>query len=417
MLKNCTDKLNNSSFVDGSSNVAEVGLSKEEKAILIATYSIVLLVALIGNVLIILVFSKYKPLRKSINYFVVNMAVSDLFTPLIIMPFTIAQTLSSGPFLSRLQPKVANIICKLCYFLADISVLVSIQSLMLISVDRLITVVFPLKIKLISRKVRLVCILVSWIVAIATHAHYLHILCVCSNGYCCFKANWTTEVNIKYVAAMFIVFYLVPVCLLTIIYSTIAWTLKRRQNERRKMSESKRSRDPASNRQIVRLPIAILAAFIVCIGPLFVCAFIIIFKFHGELPPEIGAKIPQVIVFIIRKMLLHSWGALNPCICFAFSENYRTGFKHLVFGRRRAGRTAFPQLVSIMNMTLVSRRTKRSSSSDHVSMKSVTKAQQERLKRVGAEKEQGQKQKNTTEKQKEKPMIEEINREVNASLL
>ena len=412
MSKNCgTDKLNNLSFVNGSSKVAL------EKAILIPIYYIVLLVALIGNVLIILVFSKYKPLRKSINYFVVNMAVSDLFTPLTIMPFIIAQTLSSDRFLSRLEPKVANVICKLCYFLANVSVLVSIQSLILISVDRLIAVVFPLKIKLISWKVRLVCILVSWIVAIATHAHYLHLLHVSSYGYCCFKANWTTETNNKYKTAMFIVFYLVPVCLLTIIYSTIAWTLKRRQNERRKMFECKRSRDPASNRQIVRLPIAILAAFIVCIGPLFVCSFIIIFKFHGELPPEIGAKIPQVIVFIIRKMLLHSWGALNPCICFAFSENYRTGFKHLVFGRRRAGKTAFPQLVSIENMTLVSRRTKRSSSSDHVSMKSVTEAQEERLKRVGAEKEQGQKQKNTTKKQKEKPMIEEINREENASLL
>ena len=408
MSKNCgTDKLNNF-----------VGLTKEEKAILIATYSIVLLVALIGNVLIILVFSKYKPLRKSINYFVVNMAVSDLFTPLTIMPFIIAKTLSSDRFLSRLeQPKVANIICKLSYFLADVSVLVSIQSLMLISVDRLIAVVFPLKVKLISWKVRLVCILVSWIVAIATHAHYLHIRHFSSYGYCSFRANWTTETNNKYKTAMFIVFYLVPVCLLTIIYSTIAWTLKRRQNERRKMFECKRSRDPASNRQIVRLSIAILAAFIVCIGPLFVCSFIIIFKFHGDLPPEIGAKIPHVIVFIIKTMLVHSWGALNPCICFAFSENYRTGFKHLVFGRRRAGRTAFPQLVSIMNMTLVRRRTKRSSSSDHVSMKSITEGQQERLKHVGAEKEQGQIQKNTTEKQKEKPMIEDINSEENASLL
>ncbi|XP_068703782.1 neuropeptide FF receptor 1-like [Montipora foliosa] len=378
MLKNCgTDKLNNLSFVNGSSNVAGVGLTKEEKAILIATYYIVLIVALIGNVLIILVFSKYKPLRTSINYFVVNMAVSDLFTPLTIMPFTIAQTLSSGPFPSRLQPEFANIICKLCYFLADVSVLVSIQSLMLISVDRLIAVVFPLKIKLISRKVRLVCILVSWIVAIAAHGHYLHILRVSSYGYCCFKANWTTETNNTYKTAMFIVFYLVPVCLLTIIYSTIAWTLKRRQNERRNMSECKRSRGPANNRQVVRLSIAILAAFTVCIGPLFVCAFIIIFKFHGELPSAIGDKIPQVIVFIIRKLLLHSWGALNPCICFAFSENYRTGFKHLVFGRRRVGRTAFPQLVSIMNMTFFRRRTKRSSSFDHVSMKSIIEAQQE----------------------------------------
>ncbi|XP_068718279.1 neuropeptide FF receptor 1-like [Montipora capricornis] len=343
MFENSTVTLNNSSFVNGFCNVAVVELTKKEKAILIATYSIMLLVTLIGNVLIILVFSKYKPLRKSINYFVVNMAVSDLFTPLTIMPYTIAGTLSSGPFLSRLQPELANIICKLCHFLPDVSVLVSIQSLMLISVDRLIAVVFPLKIKLISWKVRLVCILASWIVAITTHAHYLHILHVSSNGYCCLKANWTTEVKYKYEAAMLIVFYLVPVCLLTIIYSTIAWTLKRRQNERRKMSECKRSRDPANNRQIVRLSIAILAAFIVCLGPFIVYAFIIILKFHGELDPEIGAKIPEVIVFIISKMLLHSWGALNPCICFAFSENYRTGFKHLVIGRRRAGRTAFPQ--------------------------------------------------------------------------
>ncbi|XP_068703780.1 neuropeptide Y receptor type 1-like [Montipora foliosa] len=305
------------------------------------------------------------------------MAVSDLFTPLTIMPYTIAETLSSGPFLSRLQPELANIICKLCEFLANVSVLVSIQSLMLISVNSLIVVLFPLKIKPISWKARLVCILVSWIVAIAAHAHYLEILHVSSYGYCCFKANWTTETKNKYNTAMFIVFYLVPVCLLTIIYSTIAWTLKRRQNERTNMSESNRSRDPASNRKIVRLSIAILAAFIVCIGPLFVCSFIIIFKFHGELPPEIGAKIPQVIVFIITKLLLHSWGALNPCICFAFSEKYRTGFKHLVIGRRRAGRTVFPQVVSIDNMTFFSRRTIRSSSSDHVSMKSITEAQQE----------------------------------------
>ena len=87
MFENSTDTLDNSSFVSGSSNVVVLELTKEDKAILIATYSIVLLVALIGNVLIILVFSKYKPLRKSINYFVVNMAVSDLFTPLTIMPF------------------------------------------------------------------------------------------------------------------------------------------------------------------------------------------------------------------------------------------------------------------------------------------------------------------------------------------
>ena len=381
-----------------------------------ATYSIILLVALIGNVLIISVFSKYKPLRKSMNYFVVNMAVSDLFTPLTIMPFIIAQTLSSRPFLSesRLHPELANIFCKLCYFLPNVSVLVSIQSLMLISVDRLIAVVFPLKIKLATRQARLVCILVSWIVAIGVHAHYLHIFRVSPNGYSCinFKADWTAETHYKYLVAMFIVFYLVPLCLLTIIYSTIAWTLKRRQNQRRRMSKwiSKRSLDLTRNRQILRLSVAILAAFIVCIGPLFVFSFIIIFKFHGKPPTEFEAKIPSVILFIIKKMLVHSWGALNPCICFAFSENYRTGFKHLVFGRRRASRNSL-STISCINVTLVRRRTKRSSNSDHVMISMKTVAERQRLKHVGARtEEQGQKQDNGNK-------VEEITREENVSLL
>ena len=51
-------------------------------------YFTILLVSLVGNILVSLVVWKNKPwkLHKSINYFVFNMAVSDLFTPLTIMP-------------------------------------------------------------------------------------------------------------------------------------------------------------------------------------------------------------------------------------------------------------------------------------------------------------------------------------------
>ena len=129
-------------------------MSQKEIAILMPIYSISLLAALIGNFLIIVVFYMYKPIQKTINYFVVNMAISDLFTPLTIMPFKIAESLSNGTFLSQLPSSLSEVLCKLCFFLADTSILVSIISLMLISVDRLIAVVFPLQIKLISRKVR-----------------------------------------------------------------------------------------------------------------------------------------------------------------------------------------------------------------------------------------------------------------------
>ena len=172
------------------------GTSKKEIAILMPIYSISLLAALIGNFLIIVVFYMYKPIKKNMNYFVVNMAISDLFTPLtIIMPFKIAETLSNGTFLSQLLSSLSEVLCKLCFFLADTSILVSIISLLLISVDRLIAVVFPLQIKLISRKVRFICILMSWVVAISIHTPYLAIFAF-KGG--CFK-EWDVETNNRYI--------------------------------------------------------------------------------------------------------------------------------------------------------------------------------------------------------------------------
>ena len=165
---------NSSNQTSKTVTAGSTGMSKEEKAILMPFYCICLLVAPIGNVLIIVVFFKYKPIRKSINFFVLNMASSDLFTPLTIMPFNIGTTLSNGPgFLNRLSSPLAGVVCKPYFFLADTSIVVSIVSLLIISLDRLIAVVFPLQIKLISMKVRFICILMSWVLAFSVNGLYL----------------------------------------------------------------------------------------------------------------------------------------------------------------------------------------------------------------------------------------------------
>ena len=306
-------------------------MSGEVKAILMPFYFISLLVVLIGNVLIIVVFFKHEPIRKSVNYFVLNMAISDLFTPLTIMPFIIAKTLSNGTFLNQLTPSRAGVVCKLCYFIVDTSIAVSILSLLMISLDRLIAVVFPLQIKLISRKVRFISILMSWVVALSSHIPYLFIFTF--KGDC--TKSWSKETDNRYAVATFTTFFLVPVCCLAIIYGAIAVTLKVRQQKRKNMAASEKSLDRTGNRRVMGLSVATLAAFIIAIGPLFLLQCIKRFIFHGELPPEIK-KYPAI-VFFIEKLLVHSWGAVNPCMCFAFSQNYRTGLKHVFFRRSRAG--------------------------------------------------------------------------------
>ena len=382
---------NSSNETSTNATAGSPGMSKEEKAILMPIYFINLLVALIGNVLIIVVFYKYKPIRKSINYFVLNMAISDLFTPLTIMPYYIASILSNDTFLSQLPLPLAKVICKLCFFLADTSVIVSIISLLIISLDRLIAVVFPFQIGLISRKVRFICMLVSWVVAISVHGPYLYMFDF--KGVC--YLDWDEESTSEYSAAIFIAFFLIPVCLLTVIYGTIAVTLKRRQRKVKKMSECKRSHDHRSNGRIIGLSVAILAGFIISIGPLVVCHLIrIILKLKA--PP--GFEKYPALQFIINRLLFHSWCAFNPCMCFAFSENYRSGIKHIFFGRSRAGS---PSLSATTKTTLPRKRTG-SSSSDHFSMEAVEGSGNEWLKRKGVENNRGQEQEKSNDKQEQK---------------
>ena len=369
------------------------GMSKEEKAILMPFYCISLLVALIGNVLIIVVFYKYKPIRKSINYFVLNMAISDLFTPLTIMPFFIATTLSNGPgFLNQLPLPLAKVVCKLCYFFADTSIVVSIISLLMISLDRLIAVVFPLQVKLISLKVRFICILMTWVVAFSVNSLYLHLLSF--EGHC--YLDWDPESRNNYSVAVLIVFFFIPTCLLTLIYGSIAVTLKRRERQRKNMSKSKRSCDHSSNRKIIGLSVAILAGFIIFIGPFVVWNLIMIILKRATLP---GSEKYPALEFTINIFLSHSWGTINPCMCFAFSENYRTGLKHVFFGGSSPGSLS---LSPNTKLTSSRKRRFRSSSSDHLNVEVVKGNGNEWFKLAGEKKDRSQEQENGNGKQEQK---------------
>ena len=297
-------------------------------------YFVILLVSLLGNSLIILVFLKTKQLRKSINYFVFNMAMSDLFTPLTIMLVRIVELISgSGAFMVHSPLMLGNILCKLCYFLPDVSLHVSVESLLLISLDRFVAVVFPLKAKLISSKTRFICILFTWIIVIAVHAPYFYTFRLFPDGseyYC--QYNWgpafdNDETSNRYVAATFLAIIVVPIGILIIVYGAIVITLKRSHSQRKKMSVSARSHGYQNNMQIIGLSVAIVTAFIFCMVPYLVFMFCTIFVWNWEDPPICAF---QTVIPFVAQFLVHSWSAVNPCICFIFSKNYCRSLKHIL---------------------------------------------------------------------------------------
>ena len=59
-------------------------------------YIFIFMVSFFGNIFLLVVIYKNKQLRRSINYFVFNMAVSDLLNPLTVMTVKIVEIISGS---------------------------------------------------------------------------------------------------------------------------------------------------------------------------------------------------------------------------------------------------------------------------------------------------------------------------------
>ena len=108
---------------------------------------LIFIVALARNIVIGIIVYKTKTMRKPINFFIVNMSMSDLLFPIVVIP-SVIQKLYTDSWL--VGGPLGQVSCKLVPFLRYVSSVVSVQSLILIAVDRFGAVVFPLRPPLIS---------------------------------------------------------------------------------------------------------------------------------------------------------------------------------------------------------------------------------------------------------------------------
>ena len=134
------------------------------------TCCLIFIVSLVANSLIVMIVYKTPNLRKPINYFIANMASSDLLFPIFMIPWNLSD-LHTNSFL--IGGKLGQALCKLFPFFGNVSFAVSIQNLILIAVDRFGAVVFPLRSPLIRSKLCPFFILATWIVAAAVSSPFL----------------------------------------------------------------------------------------------------------------------------------------------------------------------------------------------------------------------------------------------------
>ena len=223
-----------------------------------AAFFPVFLVSLVGNILIGKIVYKKKSLKKPVNFFIVNMAMSDLVYPISMLPRDVALLFISSSWL--VSGPLGQALCKLVSFSIEVSTVVSSQSLVLIAVDRFGTVVFPLRSPLISLNKCRFFILATWIIAMVVRCPILFFFKVLEypDGLVC-TPLWSPYFKHYTVAMIAVVFY-VPLVLITILYLTIAITIKS-QKTAGEQSVSRRGQRIKREKIILKISIAIVSAF------------------------------------------------------------------------------------------------------------------------------------------------------------
>ena len=287
-------------------------------------YCLLFVVSLAANTFIGIIVYRTKTLRTPINILIVNMALSDLLYPIFLFPKIFVELNTAGHWL--VGGPLGHAACKLSSFAADVSTLVSIQSLLLIAVDRFVAVVFPLRSPLISSKQCRYFILVIWIVAMAVHCPYLIAFKVLeySEGLFC---RWQRN-------DIFGEFLSQQTYILGLIVVIISLKIKS-QKIPGKQSANARERRLKKERNVLNMSVAIVLVFAVCWLPLSIYALLLHYSSNMAMRSSCGMEYFKIIAFLMAR----SYCAVNPCICFIFSGNYRQGLKNL-FGCFPTGEAA-----------------------------------------------------------------------------
>ena len=186
------------------------------KAVFFAANTLVALVSVVGNILVIITFLRIQNLRTSTNYYITNMAFSELLYVITRWPLYLRSRLSHV-----FQCKVVN-------YLGPVSYSVSVESLALITVDRFIATVFSLKTAVISGRIRALFILLTWIIPLGAFVPLLYYtrnaetdeINLCSTD----SSGLAGTISLIFV---FVIFYFVPLIVIIILNVRIMKSLRR----------------------------------------------------------------------------------------------------------------------------------------------------------------------------------------------
>ncbi|KAM4747262.1 neuropeptide Y receptor type 2-like [Rhinophrynus dorsalis] len=285
------------------------------QVILIAAYSLIILLGLIGNSLVIYMIVKYRNMRTVTNFFIANLAVADLMVDSLCLPFTLVYTLMD-------EWKFGLVLCHLVPYAQAMSVNVSTLTLIVIALDRYWCIVFHLNSR-ISKSLSILIITITWLMAaifaipMAIFREYRYEdlpsinmkIAVCAEKW---PSNNSRDATI-YSLSMLILQYALPLAVICYAYMRIWFKLKNH------ISPTQRSESQQRRRNTTKMLVMMVVVFAVCWLPFHILQLAI----DLDLALEIHEY--KLLYTILHVIAMCSTFA-NPFLYGWMNKNYRNGF-------------------------------------------------------------------------------------------
>ncbi|CAL8340992.1 unnamed protein product [Merluccius merluccius] len=299
-----------------------------------AVYLLIFLTGLSGNLLTCAVIAKHKKMRNPTNLYLVSLAVSDLLVLLFSMPLEIYELWQNYPF------PFGEGGCYFKTFLFETVCFASILNVTVLSAERYMAVVYPLKTRYLSTNRHAKRVISGvWLASMAcavpnTLLHGIfHLPERAEESAICtvLQPLWVYNLVIQVTT---VCFYFVPMVVISGLYLVMAVHLGRERRKPRghlgkncsSTTKSKIQVENGRRRQITKMLAIVVAVFGVCWAP-----------FHME--RLLWSSISQwtdtmhavyQLVHILSGVLFYLSSAVNPIIYNLLSTRFREGFRELM---------------------------------------------------------------------------------------
>lgn len=279
------------------------------KIIIPSIYALVCCVGLTGNAMVIYVILKYAKMKTATNIYILNLAIADELFMFSVPFLATSAAVRHWPF--------GSLMCRLVLSVDGINMFTSIFCLTVLSVDRYIAVVHPIKAARYRRptvaKVVNVCVWGLSLIVILPIIIFADTVPAQDGGMDCNflwpEAAWSEA----FVVYTFLLGFLLPVGAICLCYCLM---VARMRVVGLKAGWLQRRR---SEKKITRMVLLVVAVFVLCWMPFYIVQLVSVFH-----------RPPDPIVTQLFVILSYANSGANPILYGFVSDNFRRSFQRIV---------------------------------------------------------------------------------------